>query len=101
MVNNSVFLNDVLQRQFESISPFNLVRKANKTLQYAMVLGQEPDSFIAEFDGRQSYRGSISGFNMWNYSLSKVCLLIYIVLINTSNYYILCFCKVFKSTSFN
>ncbi|XP_061079326.1 C-reactive protein-like [Conger conger] len=36
-----------------------------------VLLGQDPDSFLGDFDAKQSFVGEISDVNMWDYILSE------------------------------
>ncbi|XP_061080026.1 C-reactive protein-like [Conger conger] len=36
-----------------------------------VLLGQDPDRFLGDFDAKQSFVGEISDFNMWDYVLSE------------------------------
>ena len=42
---------------------------SDKDLMTSLIFGQEPDSFRGGFDKDQSYIGSLSEFNVWNYTL--------------------------------
>ncbi|KAL7873955.1 hypothetical protein SRHO_G00049250 [Serrasalmus rhombeus] len=48
------------------------VYRQNHTVQSggAVILGQDPDSFVGKFDENQSFVGEISGVNMWDYVLT-------------------------------
>ena len=39
--------------------------------QYAWILGQDPDSFIGDFNAYQALRGKLLEFNIWNYTIEK------------------------------
>ena len=56
--------------RFSSGSPFHHVLKGFKGEQFSFILGQEPDTLNGGFSSIQSFRGKISEFNLWNYSLS-------------------------------
>ena len=42
---------------------------SDKKLNTSLIVGQEPDSFRGGFDKQQAYIGSLSEFNIWNYTL--------------------------------
>ena len=64
------FINGNLSLEYTSTSPFPSI-KMNKTAEYSMIIGQEPDSFNGDFDPNQSMRGKMSEFQIWNYTLSS------------------------------
>ena len=64
------YINGNLSTEYLSPSPFKNI-KLDKTGNYSMIFGQEADSFKANFDPKQSMRGKISEFHIWNYTLSS------------------------------
>ena len=69
-ITNRAYINGNLSMEHVSPSPFKSI-KLDKTGNYSMIFGQEADSFKANFDPKQSMRGKISEFHIWNYTLSS------------------------------
>lgn len=67
---SKAFINGNLSSEQTSTSPFTSIA-INKTAEYSMIIGQEPDSLKGDFDPNQSMRGKMSEFNIWNYTLSS------------------------------
>ena len=64
------YINGNLSMEYLSPSPFENVT-LDKPGNYSMIFGQEADSFKSNFDPKQSMRGKISEFQIWNYTLSS------------------------------
>ena len=66
---SKAYVNGKISLEYLSASPFKNI-KMDKSSNYSMIFGQEADSFKGSFNPEQSFRGKISEFHIWNYTLS-------------------------------
>ena len=62
--------NKMQEDQFESTANDWALYGSDKKLMTSLIFGQEPDSFRGEFDKEQAFLGSLSEFNIWNYTIN-------------------------------
>ena len=63
---------DMIGSQQVNTTDISLALKGSSNMNGAsFIFGQEPDSIRGGFDRSQAFMGNLSGFNVWNYTLSR------------------------------